>query len=696
MDVEKDNQFLENAKLNREKQIFKEDKKIKKMRGIVGRKKKRVKTESENQKMLTKLFKSRARTKEEVFSQLKKGKTKPPEEIVNSFFSIVSMSDKKNSLISLGKMYISGDMYMNVLKQNMETLLITNDKLTNLLLYYLNNTEENPIILNSSEISRVRYFSKEIMVIENKNFLLYEAYHIEDFLTNASAYNIDFPQGQIQYNSEFKEFSMCDRTYCYSQNTYSIRGIKYDNSYFIWAKDLKRQPDEIRNMLHSSEILLHDKENRLTKGVHTIKRGVGYYIVDSGSNVTDFCPSYIRFYKPIVFNTLYTLKVNPGLIIETLYDNRTNRGTRLPPEIFTFENIHQSMQIFRVLGSFVDQYNALLNYYDAYTKVKDDINNVKKEYNDFYKICLEYYDLFSKNVNYDTLKKVYDHIGAFIGMSNVYRDYRTAEYISYVENNSNMLMYIYNFNSINTNEFAVMLYNSLKPIVEMKVKDPTSAEREIRTCGLAIYDMFLSSTKIILPTYRSFLNFGGVITGADTIDVLKNKIDELTKKVYNAKLEENQIKKEIKKRTDEEKQKIIFDNVLDLLEAYRQDENKLNDVVTYIAKKYKANNKYIPNANSLFVELTNNQKNEINQELQKQLENFKQQNINVDPNNIQRQLEQTARDKIRNDNINKFIQEYFKTLKDANIIKADTLEKYYNDKDLEDFDIEDEEVSLFM
>lgn len=696
MDVEQESKFLEQAKANREKAVFKEDKRLRKLGGLMGKKRKKQKSESENQKMLNKLFKIKAKTKEEVFTGLKHGKNKPPDQIVNSFFSIISMSDKKNSLVTLGKMYINGDMNINILKQNMQTLLITNDRLTNLLLYYINDNNTIPIILQSSDITRVRYFSKEIMVIENKNFLLYEAYHIEDFLTNASAYNIDFPQGQIQYGSDVKEFTMNDRTYCYSQNQYNVRGTTYDNSYFIWAKDTKRTVEQIRTMLHGSEVVMYEKENRLTKGFHMIKRGVGYYIVDSGSAVTDFCPSYVRFYRPFIFNVLYSLKINPSLIIESLYDNRANQNElKIPPELFTFENINQSMQIFRVLGSFVDQYNFFLGYYDTYIKCKDDINNVRKEYNDFYKICLDYYDIFSKNVSYDTLKKVFDNINVFIGMSNVYKENKTVNYLNYCQSNPNMLSYMNAFNSVNTNEFATMLYNSLKPIVDLKVKDPEAVEREIRTCGLAIYEMFLSSKKIVLPTYRSFLNFGGIITGADTIDILKKKIEELSQKVYNVKLDENVIKKEIKKRTNEEKQKLVFSNVLDMLEAYRQDENKLNDLLTYIARKYKADNKLIPNANMLFVALTNEQQEALKKNLEEQLTNYKNNNINVDPNLIQRQLEQTARDQIRNKNINAFIEAYFKNLKDNNVTKAENLQQFLEEAAAEEIEEDEENLNFF-
>ena len=531
MDVEYDNDINSISTLDTINNYFarKKEKKRIKDPDFLSIKPRNVHQKSERNKLIQKMLALKTDKKEFIDEFLAKNGIKVSEEQKKHFYAINKLRSDFNKKITIPKSLIVNKIFIYYKISNVQYSFISNDLLTNIALFYVSNQNwqklgfEQSITLNNAFLC-----SKKTYNLENAETKFKECY-IEDMNSNISFIGFDTDNVTKEEIDKFINEATNKQKFTYGGSNYVL--YAKDTRLLIYKTSEFKDNETIANAIRKTTLIYKDKGN-LKRGFKTINKKDGLFFFQQNLNLTDFCPSIVITDEPSTYDVLYKIEVNPEDLLNYYISRNNNEDIIVYNNLINFENLDDMISFFTILSFTSDVNDNVKNLINNYNNSRKVIALFKKEYNDFKTIVLSFYDSFMYKLNLDTIMRIHNQCNDFINQNNIIAKYGNDEsYNKFIYGLQNYGTTLFNYLQYKKVDFINVIYNICSEIINSNGQIADLSE-QVRTIGVAIYDMFFNNKTNILNTIRSPFSFLSNIVGNSKMDILRNNLNNLLREYF--------------------------------------------------------------------------------------------------------------------------------------------------------------------
>lgn len=510
----------------------------------------------------------------------------PSEEIYQYYFQLFKTSSLTKA-ISFARQLCPGEMTYHCIN-TIETEFVTSD-----LLYWTSNIKDYEVanIFEDREYSIKEIYCCSIKPIFIRNVLDdVKEYYIQDYNQNFSS--PDWPEDlkysqsiyvepQIEYWYNMKEYVACDVI----ERPQIGEPYKRCNFYSTFIRtnnnvDKKKLQENLVEFATNHRYIKYDKK-MLINGIKKFKINKGTYYFQRRFVPTDFCPTTLTGLEKFDMKVMFTVKFP----MSSYFDICVKSNKIVVLNFVTFENIdyfYDFLQVVKVTTELLNENNEdLLQFIEVYAENRESFKEFNVVYSELEKNLVFFYDSFSKRINVDRIRTIYDKIRETISKWNHIPNSLITKYnlcVSYIKKYAKQMVHFFNLNvedMLNTINYCCLLCLSPRD-------DSKNIEKAARYCGYMIFNLFKGGKEDVFNVIRSQCSFLENIIGNATSEDVEAYIHDLRKA-----RKKDEINKEEKLSIEEEarKQNLVHQiRKLDVninLKGYNTDEleNILNELI---------------------------------------------------------------------------------------------------------------------
>lgn len=496
--------------------------------GALGKKRKITKRSESDQAVVNMIKKKKERTQNMTLDDFKAQYgsmipiENPTEDVYQYYFQLFKTSSLIKT-IGMVKQLCPGYMEYYCIN-NFDTNFITTD-----LLYWTTKTKNFDVagIFEDKEYSFKEVYCCSVKPILIKNSLedVKECY-IQDY--NQSFSSPDWPEDLkyspnlyvepiIEYWYNMKEYVSCTVMERQQQgnpvekcNFYSVFTRADKNNKEI---DKKKLQENLNEFALNHRYLKYDKKDLVT-GIKKFRVNKGTYYFQKKIIPTDFCPTTLNGLSTFEVKALFTVRFP----MSSYFDICVRKKKMIVLNFVTFDNVSHFFDFLKVVTLTT---NLIDKEDDLYKFIQDYNENIEsyKEVNDFFvffrKNVLYFFDSFTRRINVDRIRLVYDKIRETMTRWRRIPQTTLTKYslcASYINKYAKQMCKFFTLSLedfLNTLNYCCILCLSPRD-------DSGKIEKVARYCGYAIFNLFKGGKDDIFNVIRSQCSFLENIVGNAT------------------------------------------------------------------------------------------------------------------------------------------------------------------------------------
>jgi hypothetical protein len=389
------------------------------------------------------------------------------------------------------------------------------------------------------ELDSIYVASKEAMLL-NDNTSKFTEFYYEDLNSNVSSPNWFFTG------------NVADPVFS-ARSNFFINGVAYNR--FTITKDGKEaicyttenySQDNALRSLNNMKKMYDKKELKL--GMRLLSKSKGAYYSQMNLIPTVFCPSTLKFpeNKTLNFGSVINYNVLPDKLLNVLNTDQALGAilTTLQPllNLIAIDQLPSLLEFLSVVKIVfnsrfpINNQNAewawLSDAVTFYNNNSGPLNDLVKLYRLFEKSVLSFLDVFDTGISIDKMNNVLKYANDYVNDYDLLMQGDVEAVLTYF--GVERLPMCRKYGTINSKEFAVMIRRIASTILNPTVGTIENLVVEIRSLGLALFDLLKLNAQPCLNKLRSPSSFLGNVLGGENYNFLVENLRTLRDKVNRA------------------------------------------------------------------------------------------------------------------------------------------------------------------